>query len=372
MKRLSMLLVPNNHIVYIEGGLGAKLPNLATLVLTNNKLAELGSIDSLSDLPSLTTLSLVGNPLVHHKNYRLYVIYKLPKLHTLDFRKIKRQERAAAVAFFTATDKGAALKESIAANPVKAPAVLVGLTTEQRSMIQTAILNATKVDELDRLQKILETGVMPPNFKLDGASASKPSSPTKKSTPPSPAKNTVAAPAPVSAAPPAAAAPVSTKAAAPAPPSQALSSVTPSLPTNSKVAPVSSPSKPSAAVAADADAKGSAAPSVPLPPPSALVIEAEPTKRGVKRGRAESKDSEGESSRKSSKASSNAGTPKNKQVGGSNDMEVDEEGAALVTKESVSSMRVVDLKSELEKRGLSTKGVKAELVQRLTEAIDSE
>ena len=48
MSRLKMLLLPNNHISFIEQGLGKKLPNLRSIILTNNKISELSVIDALA------------------------------------------------------------------------------------------------------------------------------------------------------------------------------------------------------------------------------------------------------------------------------------------------------------------------------------
>ena len=50
LERLGMLLLPNNHIVYIEAGLGAKLPNLKTIVLSNNKISDFSCIDALGGM----------------------------------------------------------------------------------------------------------------------------------------------------------------------------------------------------------------------------------------------------------------------------------------------------------------------------------
>ena len=92
----------------------------------------------LVELPALTMVSFLGNPIIHHRNYRLYVIYKLTHLRTLDFKKIKKQERAAAVAFFT-TEKGVKLKETVASNPVRAPVAVTGLTADQRKKVQVCM-----------------------------------------------------------------------------------------------------------------------------------------------------------------------------------------------------------------------------------------
>jgi U2 small nuclear ribonucleoprotein A' len=56
LKRLETLLLHNNRIETITKDIGEQLPKLSTLVLTNNSLAELGDIDSLSTLPRLEYL----------------------------------------------------------------------------------------------------------------------------------------------------------------------------------------------------------------------------------------------------------------------------------------------------------------------------
>lgn len=62
---------------------------MQTLVLTGNMIQELGDIDPLATLPNLKMLSLLQNPVAHQQHYRSYVIYKLPQLKVLDFKKIK-------------------------------------------------------------------------------------------------------------------------------------------------------------------------------------------------------------------------------------------------------------------------------------------
>lgn len=73
----------------IADGLGEVIPNLETLILTNNHLQELGDLDPLAEFPKLTYLSLISNPVANKQHYRSYVIQKLPNLRVLDFRKVK-------------------------------------------------------------------------------------------------------------------------------------------------------------------------------------------------------------------------------------------------------------------------------------------
>lgn len=95
--RLRQLLLANNRIAKVAPGLGELLPGLHTLVLTNNRLAELRDLAPLAAFKkTLTLLSLRGNPCAARPGYRLYVISLLPALKVLDFTKVKAQEREAA------------------------------------------------------------------------------------------------------------------------------------------------------------------------------------------------------------------------------------------------------------------------------------
>uniref|UniRef100_A0A674PD22 Small nuclear ribonucleoprotein polypeptide A' n=1 Tax=Takifugu rubripes TaxID=31033 RepID=A0A674PD22_TAKRU len=65
------------------------LPNLRELILTSNNIQELGDLDPLATIKTLSLLSLLRNPVTNKKHYRLYVINKLPQLRVLDFQKVK-------------------------------------------------------------------------------------------------------------------------------------------------------------------------------------------------------------------------------------------------------------------------------------------
>jgi len=67
------------------------IPSLETLILTNNMIQELGEVDNLVRMANLSSLSLLFNPVSTKEFYRLYVIFRLPQLRILDFRKIKQK-----------------------------------------------------------------------------------------------------------------------------------------------------------------------------------------------------------------------------------------------------------------------------------------
>ncbi|KAJ8946822.1 hypothetical protein NQ318_002101 [Aromia moschata] len=170
LKRLKCLLLNNNRIVRIGEHLEEYIPNMESLILTGNQIDELGDIDPLVSLEKLTTLSLLHNPITAKQHYRLYVIYKLPQLKLLDFRKIKMKERDEAKALFK-SKKGKEMQKEISkraktfipggnmSNIAKAK----GLTEEEVRKIREAIIRASSLEEVERLQKILQAGQIPGN-----------------------------------------------------------------------------------------------------------------------------------------------------------------------------------------------------------------
>jgi len=67
LKRLHALLLANNRIASISPSLHLSVPNLATLVLTNNNVCELGDLEPLKELRGLKYVSLMGNPVREKK-----------------------------------------------------------------------------------------------------------------------------------------------------------------------------------------------------------------------------------------------------------------------------------------------------------------
>ncbi len=59
---MTTLLLARNRVRQIQPNLADSLPNLHTLVLTNNNVAELADLDPLRRFVKLTHLSLLENP----------------------------------------------------------------------------------------------------------------------------------------------------------------------------------------------------------------------------------------------------------------------------------------------------------------------
>ena len=67
--RLQTLLLARNRVSQIQGNIANSLPALATLVLTENRIAELADLDALRQCGRLTHLTLLENP-VRRKEVR--------------------------------------------------------------------------------------------------------------------------------------------------------------------------------------------------------------------------------------------------------------------------------------------------------------
>jgi len=164
LKRLTTILLNNNKLSVLSSGLGSKIGNLDTLVLTNNKIANLGDLDPLGEFKKLRTLTLLKNPVVRHPQYRLYLIHKLPALKWLDFQKVKRQEKLEAKTTFGG-EEGTKLKAAIEKTRTFEPGrVTDGLTQEQKDKIKAALEKAVSLPEIQSLERILQTQKFPKDF----------------------------------------------------------------------------------------------------------------------------------------------------------------------------------------------------------------
>ncbi|XP_029688100.1 U2 small nuclear ribonucleoprotein A'-like isoform X2 [Takifugu rubripes] len=164
LRRLKTLLMNSNRICRIGENLEQALPNLRELILTSNNIQELGDLDPLATIKTLSLLSLLRNPVTNKKHYRLYVINKLPQLRVLDFQK----ERQEAEKMFKGK-RGAQLAKDIAKRTktftIGAAAPLekkkTGPSQADVEAIKNAIANASSLAEVERLKGMLQAGQIP-------------------------------------------------------------------------------------------------------------------------------------------------------------------------------------------------------------------
>lgn len=96
LRRCTTILLHNNIVRSISASFPETLPNLHTLMLTNNDIRTFQAIIPLQECVNLTRLALYLNPITTVPNYRLLVAKLLPSVHYLDFEKITAAERDAA------------------------------------------------------------------------------------------------------------------------------------------------------------------------------------------------------------------------------------------------------------------------------------
>ncbi|CAF4066711.1 unnamed protein product [Rotaria magnacalcarata] len=169
LPKLKTMYLANNHITRIAEGLQQYIPNLDTLMLNNNMLQELIDIDPLATLPKLAHVSFARNPIAMKKDYRLYVIHRLPNLRTLDFNRITQKEREAARKLYKSksgeTVKTQQLKGKNTFVPgaelVKQQQSKPRLTKADADAIKKAISEAKSLEEVERLKAKLQAGQMP-------------------------------------------------------------------------------------------------------------------------------------------------------------------------------------------------------------------
>ncbi|KAF9555523.1 U2 small nuclear ribonucleoprotein A' [Mortierella alpina] len=186
LPRLKCLLLSNNRIGKIDVNLGQYLPNLTTVVLTNNAIVELSDLEGLAGCKSLEYLSLLDNPVTKKKYYRSWIVWKLPSVRVLDFQKVKKVERQEAKKLFEGKSGPSALAESIAATksstfepgegvplPLKSSVPTLTMTKEDQEKIKAALANATTLDEITKLERALKEGKVPSYLKESKAKRQK-------------------------------------------------------------------------------------------------------------------------------------------------------------------------------------------------------
>nr|XP_037287833.1 U2 small nuclear ribonucleoprotein A'-like [Rhipicephalus microplus] len=197
LKRLKSLMLNNNRICRIAENLQEHLPALETLVLTNNQIQNLGDLDPLASIKTLTYLSLMRNPVTVKRHYRSYIIYRIPQLRVLDFRRIKQKERLDAQQLFkgkrgkqlekevgVVSGGGAAATRSsgssASAQPPPpgsgpTPPAASSSRSSQLEALKQAMSRATTLDQVEHLSTALQSGApLTPTSKSSSSSTRPP------------------------------------------------------------------------------------------------------------------------------------------------------------------------------------------------------
>ncbi|KAK7527032.1 leucine-rich repeat-domain-containing protein [Phyllosticta citriasiana] len=188
LPRVCTLLIGKNRLQQIQPTIAEQLPSLMNLMATDNKVKELADLDPLGKLQKLTSAHLMGNPVTSNEHYRLWMIWRCKNLHYLDCQRVTQSERQEAVETFGTEEEPTELAMkvrlySLPSDPFRAdPASvqimskrsttidtsngtdkssnvgLTKLTGEEREKIKELLKNAKTLDEVARLQQMIESG----------------------------------------------------------------------------------------------------------------------------------------------------------------------------------------------------------------------
>ncbi|KAF2658721.1 U2 small nuclear ribonucleoprotein A [Lophiostoma macrostomum CBS 122681] len=173
--RLRTLFLAQNRVSSIQPNIAFSIPHISTLVLTNNRLAELSDLDPLEGFKKLVHLSLLQNPVTRKEHYRYWVIWRSPSVRFLDFVKVKEAERQRAEALFGTKEQPTELAQTIMNTKSKSyivPTYSNGddtstssksriWTDDERKRMRAAIQNASSLQEMARLEKDFAEGRIP-------------------------------------------------------------------------------------------------------------------------------------------------------------------------------------------------------------------
>ncbi|KAF2750530.1 L domain-like protein [Sporormia fimetaria CBS 119925] len=177
--RLRTLFLGQNRVSTIQANLSKSLPNLTTLVLTKNRLAELADLDPLGGFEKLVHLSLVGNPVTSKENYRYWVIWRCPSVRFLDFERVREAERKKAAELFGTADEPTELAKQIMSKKSKGNTASTFSngdvdqskqriwTEEEKRKMRAAIARAGSLAEMAALEKEFSEGRIPKHI-LEG------------------------------------------------------------------------------------------------------------------------------------------------------------------------------------------------------------
>lgn len=186
--RLKHLILSNNLVSRIDENVARSLPFLHTLVLTNNALQDLRQVVPLRKLRHLEYLSLMGNPITREKHYREFVIWRVPSVRVLDYKRITDKVRFFFFVLTQERDHARRLMETPEGRPSELAVRLSGsdapsapstkshsfepgapvagaagrlLSAKERQAIHDAIEKSESLDEIRKLEERLKLGYVP-------------------------------------------------------------------------------------------------------------------------------------------------------------------------------------------------------------------
>lgn len=142
--------------------------NVQNLTLSNNSIRRFEDLQRLRRAPrTLKNLTLIGNQVCHLANYREHVLRLVPHLETLDFQNVTAEERKSAMSFPRQADGdtlgpvNTAIRDNGSRDKTMEIMNLVvsKMTVERRNELKKQLAEATSLEEIARLEKLLSGGV---------------------------------------------------------------------------------------------------------------------------------------------------------------------------------------------------------------------
>ncbi|WRT69212.1 uncharacterized protein IL334_006196 [Kwoniella shivajii] len=179
--RLTSIHAAQNQITSISPSLPPNIPNLVSLVLTNNVISSLATLLPLETLTSLRHLVLKGNPVTQQEHYKEFVVWKVAKgkLHTLDFERIKDSLRESSrkllvdpstdlpnsLAHQLSIPTTSSIQQSAFTSSVNKPIAKGGkgrlMTPDEKRRVVEALTRAKTSEEVRKLERMLADGIVP-------------------------------------------------------------------------------------------------------------------------------------------------------------------------------------------------------------------
>lgn len=168
---LQCLLLSNNNISYIDDESFSLDNHITSITLFNNNIYQFQK--SFKDkFPKLETLILLGNPITEMENYRYFIIWLIPSLKVLDFKKVKQAERKTSEDMFgTNRDEFNSLAQQMFKNEnteIKLDGksdrqvknFVKKMTDEERQQLLKKLETATSIEEIERIENDLKEGAV--------------------------------------------------------------------------------------------------------------------------------------------------------------------------------------------------------------------
>ncbi|KAG7661695.1 LEA1 [[Candida] subhashii] len=169
---LETLLLGNNNITHIDDERFPTDNYIKSISLINNNISRFQRTFSMK-FKHLENLILIGNPITKVENYRLFMIWLIPSLKVLDFKKIKPGERQKAKELFgddntvynelaTSLIEKSITKEKngleSSSKDKQLNTVIHKLTKQEREELLNKLKTATTIEEIERIETALKTG----------------------------------------------------------------------------------------------------------------------------------------------------------------------------------------------------------------------